>query len=382
MAGRAARRPPPDGRDGRLQTAHSTQPRCCARPFVLASETGWPTSHRRLAPLHRGRTFVHVDIEPNPGSAGSSLLTTGLVLRRRCGAAAVREWARASLAGGSRTVPPGAAVPAIAARPCSCSPTSTTCRSSLSGSTRDEPRVRPGTRTSARSALSQIAASQFLHVYRPRTGSTRAQAGPWAGPPRPRSAVCVADPDRRWWLCPVDYSSSQIEVDKNAAVGAQFNLPYIHVLGYLGNNAYLGCIRQSQSRLRHGLLRAACLRQRSTRPSSAATASTTVKVAEGSAARRCGDRPGRDRARARGGKKLMADTGCRWCRVILGRSGHQPISIGDRLDNHGGVRGLPNGVRTAPTAVVADALLTIEIVVAPDSSALVRMIARDRASRA
>ena len=41
------------------------------------------------------------------------------------------------------------------------------------------------------------------------------------------------------------------------AVGAQFNLPYVQVLV---NNSYLGLIRQA-ARLRHGLLRAAGLRE-------------------------------------------------------------------------------------------------------------------------
>jgi tartronate-semialdehyde synthase len=72
------------------------------------------------------------------------------------------------------------------------------------------------------------------------------------------------------------------------AVGAQFNLPYIHVLV---NNSYLGLIRQSSARLRDGLLRAARVRQhqrriRVTRDGCRATGSTTSRWSKAWAARR------------------------------------------------------------------------------------------------
>jgi len=53
--------------------------------------------------------------------------------------------------------------------------------------------------------------------------------------------VCVADPDRQIVAISGDYDF-QFMIEE-LAVGAQFRLPYIHVLV---NNSYLGLIRQSQ----------------------------------------------------------------------------------------------------------------------------------------
>ena len=53
--------------------------------------------------------------------------------------------------------------------------------------------------------------------------------------------MCVADPDRQVVAISGDYDF-QFMIEE-LAVGAQFRLPYIHVLV---NNSYLGLIRQSQ----------------------------------------------------------------------------------------------------------------------------------------
>ena len=99
----------------------------------------------------------------------------------------------------------------------------------------------PETRYVSTIGLSQIAAAQFLHVYRPRHWINAGQAGPlgWTGPAA--LGVCVADPDATVVALSGDYDF-QFMIEE-LAVGAQFNLPYIHVLV---NNAYLGLIRQSQ----------------------------------------------------------------------------------------------------------------------------------------
>jgi tartronate-semialdehyde synthase len=89
--------------------------------------------------------------------------------------------------------------------------------------------------------LSQIAAAQFLHVQKPRNWINCGQAGPlgWTAPAA--LGVCAADPARQVVALSGDYDF-QFMIEE-LAVGAQFNLPYVHVLV---NNSYLGLIRQSQ----------------------------------------------------------------------------------------------------------------------------------------
>src|SRR5215831_19222130 len=89
--------------------------------------------------------------------------------------------------------------------------------------------------------LSQIAAAQFLHVYKPRNWINAGQAGPlgWTAPAA--LGVRAADPQRRIIALSGDYDF-QFMIEE-LAVGAQFRLPYIHIVV---NNSYLGLIRQSQ----------------------------------------------------------------------------------------------------------------------------------------
>ena len=89
--------------------------------------------------------------------------------------------------------------------------------------------------------LSQIAGAQFLHVYHPRNWINCGQAGPlgWTAPAA--LGVRAADPTRDIVALSGDYDF-QFMIEE-LAVGAQFKLPYIHMLV---NNSYLGLIRQSQ----------------------------------------------------------------------------------------------------------------------------------------
>ena len=89
--------------------------------------------------------------------------------------------------------------------------------------------------------LSQIAGGQFLHVYGPRRWINAGQAGPLGWTLPAALGVRAALPDVEVVALSGDYDF-QFMVEE-LAVGAQFNLPYIHVLV---NNAYLGLIRQSQ----------------------------------------------------------------------------------------------------------------------------------------
>jgi tartronate-semialdehyde synthase len=89
--------------------------------------------------------------------------------------------------------------------------------------------------------LSQIAAAQFLHVFGPRRWINCGQAGPlgWTAPAA--LGVRAADPTRRIVAISGDYDFQFLL--EELAVGAQFKLPYIHMVV---NNSYLGLIRQAQ----------------------------------------------------------------------------------------------------------------------------------------
>ncbi|WP_367065374.1 glyoxylate carboligase [Oryzisolibacter sp. LB2S] len=89
--------------------------------------------------------------------------------------------------------------------------------------------------------LSQIAGAQFLHVYKPRHWINCGQAGPLGWTVPAALGVRVADPKRPIVALSGDYDF-QFMLEE-LAVGAQFRLPYIHVLV---NNSYLGLIRQAQ----------------------------------------------------------------------------------------------------------------------------------------
>ena len=89
--------------------------------------------------------------------------------------------------------------------------------------------------------LSQIAGAQLLHVYKPRNWINCGQAGPLGWTTPAALGVRVADPQRKIVALSGDYDF-QFMIEE-LAVGAQFKLPYVHVLV---NNSYLGLIRQAQ----------------------------------------------------------------------------------------------------------------------------------------
>jgi tartronate-semialdehyde synthase len=89
--------------------------------------------------------------------------------------------------------------------------------------------------------LSQIAGAQFLHVYKPRHWINCGQAGPLGWTVPAALGVRAADPNRKIVALSGDYDF-QFMIEE-LAVGAQFKLPYIHMVV---NNSYLGLIRQAQ----------------------------------------------------------------------------------------------------------------------------------------
>ena len=89
--------------------------------------------------------------------------------------------------------------------------------------------------------LSQIAGAQLLHVYGPRQWINCGQAGPLGWTMPAALGVVASDPTKNVVALSGDYDF-QFMLEE-LAVGAQFRLPYVHVLV---NNSYLGLIRQSQ----------------------------------------------------------------------------------------------------------------------------------------
>ncbi|MCV7408955.1 glyoxylate carboligase [Mycobacterium florentinum] len=89
--------------------------------------------------------------------------------------------------------------------------------------------------------LSQIAGGQFLQVFKPRHWINCGQAGPLGWTIPAALGVVAADPTATVVGLSGDYDF-QFLIEE-LAVGAQFNLPYVHVVV---NNSYLGLIRQAQ----------------------------------------------------------------------------------------------------------------------------------------
>ncbi len=89
--------------------------------------------------------------------------------------------------------------------------------------------------------LSQIAAAQLLKVEKPRHWINAGQAGPLGWTMPAALGVRVADPTADVVAISGDYDF-QFLIEE-LAVGAQFKLPYIHIVV---NNSYLGLIRQGQ----------------------------------------------------------------------------------------------------------------------------------------
>jgi len=211
--------------------------------FVLGIGNRWANRHTGgLDTYRRGRTFVHVDIEPTQigrvfapdygivSDAGAALQLFVEAARERHAAGRLPDrsaWAEAC---------------------------ATRKRTMLRRTHLDDVPIKPQrgyeemnkafgreTRYVSTIGLSQIAAAQFLHVYRPRHWINCGQAGPLGWTIPATLGVCVAEPEATVVALSGDYDF-QFLIEE-LAVGAQFNLPYLHVVV---NNSYLGLIRQAQ----------------------------------------------------------------------------------------------------------------------------------------
>ena len=227
-----------------LQTAHQYgNATMLAADFVLGIGNRWANRHTGgLDVYRRGRTFVHIDIEPTQigrvfppdfgitSDAGAALALFVEAARERRAAGRLRDfsaWAEECVKR-KQTMLRRTHFDNVPIKP------QRVYEEMNRAFGRD-------TRYVSTIGLSQIAAGQFLHVYKPRHWINAGQAGPLGWTLPAALGVRVADPDATVVALSGDYDF-QFMLEE-MAVGAQFNLPYIHVVV---NNSYLGLIRQSQ----------------------------------------------------------------------------------------------------------------------------------------
>jgi len=223
-----------------IQTAHRYgNATLLASDFVLGIGNRWANRHTGGLDTYRaGRTFVHIDIEPT--QIGKIFTPDyGVVSDAKAALRQLVEVARERTA-----VDRGAWVEECLQR-----------KATLHRRTDfDDVPIKPqrvyqemnlafgkDIRYVSNIGLSQIAGAQFLHVYKPRHWIDAGQAGPLGWTLPAALGVAVADPDSTVVGLSGDYDFQFLI--ENLAVGAQFNIPYLHVLV---NNSYLGLIRQAQ----------------------------------------------------------------------------------------------------------------------------------------
>ena len=223
-----------------IQTAHRYgNATLLAADFVLGIGNRWANRHTGGLDTYRaGRTFVHVDIEPTQigkiftpdygvvSDAKAALRQLVTVARERT-AVDRRGWVE-ECAQRKATLHRRTDFDAVPIKP---------------QRVYQEMNLAFGKdiRYVSNIGLSQIAGAQFLHVYKPRHWIDAGQAGPLGWTLPAALGVAVADPDSTVVGLSGDYDFQFLV--ENLAVGAQFSIPYLHVLV---NNSYLGLIRQAQ----------------------------------------------------------------------------------------------------------------------------------------
>jgi tartronate-semialdehyde synthase len=227
-----------------LQTSHRYgNATLLASDFVLGIGNRWANRHTGSTEVYcKGRTFVHVDIEPTQ---------IGRVFTPDYGIVSDAKAALQLFVEVARERKAKASMPDRADWAHRCAERK---RLMLRKTHYDEVPIKPqrvyeeinqafprDTVYVSNIGLSQIAAGQFVQVFGPRQWINCGQAGPlgWSIPAA--LGVVVADPSRTVVAITGDYDF-QFLIEE-LAVGAQFHLPYVHVLV---NNSYLGLIRQAQ----------------------------------------------------------------------------------------------------------------------------------------
>ncbi|MFE3904641.1 glyoxylate carboligase [Streptomyces sp. NPDC059153] len=211
--------------------------------FVLGIGNRWANRHTgKLDVYTRGRTFVHVDIEPTQlGKIFAPDL--GIVSDAKAALELFVEVARELKAAGKLKDRSEWAASTQERR-------ATLQRRTHFDNVPLKPQrvyeemnraFGPETRYVTTIGLSQIAGAQMLHVYRPRHWINCGQAGPLGWTIPAALGVATADPDGSVVALSGDYDF-QFMLEE-LAVGAQHRIPYVHVLV---NNSYLGLIRQAQ----------------------------------------------------------------------------------------------------------------------------------------
>ncbi|OZC69469.1 glyoxylate carboligase [Rhodococcus sp. 15-725-2-2b] len=227
-----------------LQTAHRYgNATLLASDFVLGIGNRWANRHTGgLDTYRKGRKFVHVDIEPTQigrvfapdygiiSDAKAALEQFVAVAEERRAAGTVRDlsgWVE-DCATRKRTMHRRTHFDNVPIKP------QRVYEEMNKVFDRD-------TRYVSTIGLSQIAGGQFLHVYSPRNWINCGQAGPLGWTIPAALGAVAADPKANVVALSGDYDF-QFMIEE-LAVGAQFNLPYVHVVV---NNSYLGLIRQAQ----------------------------------------------------------------------------------------------------------------------------------------
>jgi len=211
--------------------------------FVLGIGNRWANRHTGGVETYtKGRTFVHVDVEPTQ---------IGRVFAPDFGIASDAKAALEVFVEVARERKAAGTLPDRSAWAKSCQDRRRTMgrRTNFDNVPVKPQRVYqemskafgPDTRYVSTIGLSQIQAAQMLHVYRPRHWINAGQAGPLGWTVPAALGVATADPEATVVALSGDYDF-QFMIEE-LAVGAQFNVPYIHVVV---NNAYLGLIRQAQ----------------------------------------------------------------------------------------------------------------------------------------
>ena len=227
-----------------LQTSHRYgNASMLASDFVLGVGNRWANRHTGSVDVYtKGRKFVHVDIEPT--QIGRIFMPDlGIASDARAALELFVQIARERRAAGGLKDRKGWAAECLQRK-----------QTMLRKSDFDAIPIKPQrvyqemvaafgdkARYVTTIGLSQIAAAQFLKVGRPRNWINAGQAGPLGWTLPAALGVRAADPTSEIVALSGDYDF-QFLIEE-LAVGAQFKLPYIHIVV---NNAYLGLIRQSQ----------------------------------------------------------------------------------------------------------------------------------------
>ncbi|UUS33647.1 MULTISPECIES: glyoxylate carboligase [Streptomyces] len=215
--------------------------------FVLGIGNRWANRHTgyKLDVYTRGRTFVHVDIEPTQ---------IGKIFAPDYGIASDAKAALELFVEVARELKAAGKLPDRSAWVASTQERKATLlrRTHFDDVPLKPQRVYeemnrafgPETRYVTTIGLSQIAGAQMLHVYKPRHWINCGQAGPLGWTIPAALGVAKADPEAQVVALSGDYDF-QFMIEE-LAVGAQHRIPYVHVLV---NNSYLGLIRQAQAGL-------------------------------------------------------------------------------------------------------------------------------------